>query len=663
MQYRPEIDGLRAVAVVPVVLFHAGISGFAGGFVGVDVFFVISGYLITSIIYTEIAEDRFSIVTFYERRVRRILPPMLLVSMVTVPFAYLWMLPEAFKAYANSLIAVNLFSSNILFWREAGYFAAAAELKPLLHSWSLAVEEQFYIIFPLLLLVLRRTRAVVLLVIVALLISVSFVLADWASSRMPSANFYLLPFRAWELGLGAFVAIAMRKHVPERSLVTEFGSALGLVMVAASILLYGAETPFPGRYAIPPVLGTGLIIICAVPGTRVAWCLSWRPVVFVGLLSYSIYLWHQPLFAFARIRLHHDVGLSIYLLLIMVSVGLAYLSWRFVESPFRNKRKMGRKTVFGTAFAGSALLIVVGVVVNTTGGLPARVPQAALALAEVSKERQPGGDEAGCTITPNQGPFTADQYCRFGPSARIVVWGDSHARALVPALRAMAEKRDMGLAQFTAQGCTPVIGYEWAGRPFRCTEKLTAMREAVMADTAPGDLVILHGRWTTLLSPTPFDNGEGGVEAEPVTAPVLSDNPAKAVSADEWPPLLSKTIAPLLEGGRRVALIGPVPEAGWDVPQYMASSLLFGTKIETLSTDLALFERRSSGARAMIEAVAAASDIVVLAPADILCGPVRCNVAEAGQPLYFDDDHLSRLAADRLAEQLAAALTAYGWWR
>lgn len=211
MQYRPEVDGLRAIAVLPVILFHAGFSAFSGGFVGVDIFFVISGYLITTIIYQEMAQGRFSMWRFYERRARRILPALFAVSLACIPFAWLWMLPNEFKDFSQSLVGVATFTSNILFWRESGYFAGAAELKPLLHTWSLAVEEQFYILYPPLLLALYRFVPKLLFTIISLGALVSLGLAHWASSAHPSANFYLLPTRAWELGLGALAAIYLQR--------------------------------------------------------------------------------------------------------------------------------------------------------------------------------------------------------------------------------------------------------------------------------------------------------------------------------------------------------------------------------------------------------------------------------------------------------------------
>ena len=256
------------------------------------------------------------------------------------------MLPDEFKDFAQSLVAINVFASNILFWQESGYFAAAAELKPLLHTWSLAVEEQFYVIFPLFLLLCRRLTRNRLLALLLVLTVLSLALAQWASATHPVANFYLLPTRAWELGVGAILAVTVKNWIHRDGPVAQIGSAAGLAMIVYAIFAFDATVPFPSVWALIPVLGTALIIACARPSTLVGTVLSWRPIVGVGLISYSAYLWHQPLFAFARIRFLNEVTPATYLVLSVVALGLAYLSWRFVERPFRNKTQFSRRQIF-----------------------------------------------------------------------------------------------------------------------------------------------------------------------------------------------------------------------------------------------------------------------------------------------------------------------------
>ncbi len=290
MKYRAEIDGLRALAVLPVILFHAGFELFNGGFVGVDVFFVISGYLITTILIEDIENKQFSIVNFYERRVRRILPALLFVMLCCIPFAWVWMLPAQMKDFSQSLVAVSLFISNILFWRESGYFEIAIENKPLLHTWSLSVEEQFYVLFPIFLFFawrLGKSRVFRMIIIFA---AISLALSEWGWRNSAAANFYLAPTRAWELFAGSMAAfIVQRRGVEKNNLL----ALLGLAAIIFSVFAYDEATPFPSVYALVPVLGVVLLVLYANKETFAAKLLSIRVLVGIGLISYSAYLWHS----------------------------------------------------------------------------------------------------------------------------------------------------------------------------------------------------------------------------------------------------------------------------------------------------------------------------------------------------------------------------------
>ncbi len=368
MRYRAEIDGLRAVAVVPVIFFHAGFSLFNGGYVGVDVFFVISGYLITSIIIDDLDKGKFSLVRFYERRARRILPALTFVMLVSLPFAWALMIPPQLKAYAKSIIATNLFSSNILFWQESNYFGAAAEEKPLLHTWSLAVEEQFYLFFPLLLIALWRFGFKPLLYILVTITVASLALSEWGARDFPTANFFLAPTRVWELLFGSICAfIAFKRELKPN----QWLSLAGLALIVVAIFLYDESTPFPSLYAVAPVLGTSLIILYGLKGTLVGNILAHRVLVGLGLISYSAYLWHQPIFAFARIGYGEFLNDQVMLFLSVTSLGLAYFSWRFVEQPFRytkHSASFSRGLVFKAATGVTTLLVVVGYLGFATDG-------------------------------------------------------------------------------------------------------------------------------------------------------------------------------------------------------------------------------------------------------------------------------------------------------
>ena len=374
MKYRAEIDGLRALAVIPVILFHAGFEWFSGGFVGVDVFFVISGYLITTIIISEMAEGKFSMVNFYERRARRILPALFFVMAACLPFAWLWLTPSDLKDFGQSLIAVSFFSSNMLFWLESGYFDTAAELKPLLHTWSLAVEEQYYILFPIFLMLTWRLGVKWISIILSFVFLLSLGLAVLGTQyvtnpQITSGTFFLLPARGWELLVGVFAAFYLKyKTHPKSRTFNQILSLLGFSMIAYSIIVFDETTPFPSLYALIPTIGTGLLILCAVPKTIVHNLLSLKAIVGIGLISYSAYLWHQPLLAFARHRAVGDISEVLLLILCSASLVMAWLSWRFVEKPFRNKHVFSRKFIFVFSIAGMIIISAIGIYADVKNG-------------------------------------------------------------------------------------------------------------------------------------------------------------------------------------------------------------------------------------------------------------------------------------------------------
>jgi peptidoglycan/LPS O-acetylase OafA/YrhL len=359
--YRREIDGLRAFAVLPVILFHAGFQLFSGGFVGVDVFFVISGYLITTIILSELESGRFSIIRFYERRARRLLPALFFVMLVSLPFAWLFLMPSELTSFSRSITAVSLFVSNFFFWRDGSYFETAAELKPLLHTWSLAVEEQYYVIFPLFLMTLWRfgKRFIVWTVSIAAIISLAF--AQAGSVLRPVPTFFMLPTRAWEVAIGALVAFQLaRRDLRVPALRYRQGAALlGFMMLLASIATFDSHTPFPSVYTILPTLGTALMILYARPDTHIGKLLGWKVFVGIGLISYSAYLWHQPLFAFTRYSVPSlTAGMKICLIALVFV--LSVISWKGVERPFRQEGTFSRTSVFVLSAVGTAFFIAVG---------------------------------------------------------------------------------------------------------------------------------------------------------------------------------------------------------------------------------------------------------------------------------------------------------------
>jgi len=344
--YRPEIDGLRTLAIVPVILCHTGLDVFSGGYVGVDVFFVISGYLIASILFKDISEKKFTLTGFYAKRIRRLLPALIVVVLCCIPLVWLTLLPLDAISFFNSIIGVVTFSSNFIFFTEVGYFQQASELKPLLHTWSLAVEEQFYILFPFFAFLLFKMSNIYRFITVFFLILLSLVLAEYQVYHNPSRAFFLLPARIWELLAGVMTALlAINFPVLDRKDRDNFLSLVGLLLILYSIVFYDSDTPFPGLYALPPVIGSMLILLFSSTGTIVYSVLANRVAVGVGLISYSLYLWHQPIFAFMRHQRFFEVKDVYYLLAIFLVFVLAYFTWRVVEVPCRSNDKTKPKPV------------------------------------------------------------------------------------------------------------------------------------------------------------------------------------------------------------------------------------------------------------------------------------------------------------------------------
>ena len=443
MHYRPEIDGLRALAVIPVIFYHAGFRLFSGGYVGVDVFFVISGYLITSIILSDKKAGKFSITNFYERRLRRILPALFLMIFVLSAAAWLLLLAGEFYDYSKTLIAVPVFFSNVLFYKEAGYFAFASELKPLLHTWSLAVEEQFYLLYPIFILGTWKLGTRFTIILLAVLTAVSLGLAEWASIYRPEAGFYLLPTRGWELSIGALTAFYLAYENPDRDeKKSQLLGFLGLLLIAIAIFGFDHNTRWPSLYTLVPVIGTALVILFASKHNSIGTFLSQRMLVTIGLISYSAYLWHHPLFAFSRITSPRDPNTLFLLLLVALTFVIAYLSWRFVENPFRKKNYYKRRHIFLLSGFTSITLIIIGVMGVKTNGFVNRFPQADRHLASINY------GICGEYVQTHFNSLKLIEFDKSDKRHKVIVIGDSYAQDLVNAVYEADQNRNIQLSTY-----------------------------------------------------------------------------------------------------------------------------------------------------------------------------------------------------------------------
>jgi peptidoglycan/LPS O-acetylase OafA/YrhL len=435
MAYRREIDGLRAVAVMPVILFHAGFALFSGGFVGVDIFFVISGYLITSIIAAQLAAGTFTLSGFYERRARRILPVLFLVLLSCLPFAWFWLLPGDMKAFSESVLSVSTFSSNFLFWRTTGYFDSETELKPLLHTWSLAVEEQYYMGFPLIMMLAWRLGRRALMSMLFLVAAISLAAGQWGTIHNPMAAFYLLPTRAWELLIGAIAALHIfgqaKRNEADRASPTlgrQAAAMLGLTLVLIAIFCFDQATPSPGLYTLVPAIGATLILLFATPLTWAGRALGHPWLVGLGLISYSAYLWHQAVFAFARYRSPLQPGGLALAALTAATLALAAMSWNYVERPWRDPRFMSRKRIGAWAIALTVILMTLGGVGSLSGGFLYRYKEADRALASLQNS------DAGHYVERRFNERSMKPFDAHDGRPRVLIIGDSFAEDLVNAL-------------------------------------------------------------------------------------------------------------------------------------------------------------------------------------------------------------------------------------
>lgn len=604
MPYRTDVEGLRALAVLPIVLSHVGFGALSGGFVGVDVFFVISGFVIARSITSDIDAGRFHLGAFYFRRACRILPALLVVVALTTIAAVVLMLPEDLESYFRSVAAVGGFVSNVFFWKSSGYFEAAAQTRPLLHTWSLAVEEQFYLLAPAALAWLYRSARRQWVTAILLVAACSLAVSIDTVAIAPRAGYFLLPARMWELLLGA--AIALTSAAPfSRTLPREIMAAGGMAMIVGATLFLDERSPFPGWNALFPCLGALLVILAGAGAGRrpIVNRLLARPVPrWIGRISYSLYLVHWPLIALFRYRMLRAPTIAEAAAIVAVSIGLAALSWRFVEEPARRwaHRRPGttpeQRRVLLAAVLASMTLVVGGLAGAATRGIPERFP-------DYRRVRLAGQEQWGGATCFNEDPslpiaWDADRCTRLrGSRGRILLWGDSHAAHYVPGLIARQRQLDRDVLQYTFAGCPPILAYHSAARP-GCS--LSNARVPGLVRALKIDHVVLAARW--------------------------EEAPMHTLAR------LGETIAALRVTGVRVSVVGPSPIFGaW--PQtidYLSGQdkRRIGAAVNTVGSDVIAVVRGQAAQAAFVD------------PTASLCRGKRCPYRIGAAWLYADDSHL-----------------------
>lgn len=641
--YRRDIDGLRALAVVPVVFSHAGLPGFSGGFVGVDVFFVISGFLISGILMREIEAGNFSLIRFYERRARRILPALFVVLTVVLAVGYFVLTPWEYKDLSKSMIATIFFVSNFWFLEStSGYFGSAAEYEPLLHTWSLAVEEQFYIFFPLILWWLSSRKKTTVIAFIALISAASLALSVWATHAYPLHNFFWIPTRIWELGVGALLAMGAFKASRHKILV-ELVSAAGFLAICASIFFITDATPFPGLTALPVCLGTVAIIWGGMQHqTIVSSMLATPGAVGIGLISYSFYLWHWPPLVFARIITGaSELPISLALFLIILSAICAYLSWRFVERPFRkgsSGKQLTQPQIFRLSGISSLIITAACFIVYSTDGLLGRLSSQSVLYYQdainMSDSQRRCKDEFVCVVGDAEAAGSKPTY---------FLWGDSHASAMLVGYERWLESKGLVGAAAAEPGCPPL--FDLVRRTRNGITRCDVFNRNVLAyieDNHDIQNVILVGRWAVAAHGT-LTAGEAGpdviLDLSPDSKAALPD-PGNAAAFEFG---FQSTVDRLLALGKTITVIESVPEIGYNVPQSFTRHDLIGTVNRKVPTR-ADFDERNRLPLSIMANVLQDKPVRTVSVADIVCRP-DCLVQLDNRSLYRDDDHLSAWGA------------------
>jgi peptidoglycan/LPS O-acetylase OafA/YrhL len=615
MKYRSDIDGLRAVAILPVVAYHAGLAFVPGGFVGVDVFFVISGYLICRLINDEIKDGSFTVAGFYKRRVMRLFPALFAMLLATSALAYFYLLPIELKEFSDSMIAAVTYVSNVFFALTTGYFDAPAETKPLLHTWSLSVEEQFYIVCPLFMLACHRFCPRRLNALIATGALLSFAAAVLAYTRNPTFAFFLAPFRAWELLLGALLGIRFFPAPASADLKSLLGGA-GLALVLFAVFGFSRDTPLPLATATACV-GTALIIHSSENGVSIVGrLLSWRPAVFIGLISYSLYLWHWPIMVFHRSDgfLFAQASVTAKLGLIAVSIGVAYLSWKFVELPFRIRIKtISVRLALGGALASMAVVGALGAAALALNGAPYRFPQTVVSIGSYLGYNPAAAFREGqCYLGANRQTFDTKTCLTKDPTRpNYLLIGDSHAAQLWLGLSSVLTS--VNLMQATVTMCRPVRV----------------------------ELAALDSRKCPQLMHFVFDDY------------LLNEKVDKVLLAASWKeedlPKLAATLDYLKEHGIAAAVFGPIVEYDYALPRLLADSIRYD--------DPQLVDRERTAAVPVLDRrmrmLVTGKGVTYVSTYDAMCRSGTCDKFVVGNiPFQFDAGHLTAEGSIALAEKL-----------
>jgi peptidoglycan/LPS O-acetylase OafA/YrhL len=653
LTYRPEIDGLRAIAVGAVILYHAqitilGYQPFKGGFIGVDIFFVISGYLITSIILKElVTTGTFSFKHFYKRRVRRILPALLFVMLVSLPFAWMYLLPSSFIDFSKSILYSLGFSSNFYFhYSGQQYGAESGLLKPFLHTWSLSVEEQFYILFPIVLLITFKYFRKYLIHILILGFVISLGLADWGSRNYPSFNFYVLPTRGWELLAGSLLAyfeITNGKRSENKTLNLILPS-MGLFLIGHSILFFNDGIFHPSFFTLSPIIGVCLIIWFSNENELITKILSTKLFVGIGLISYSLYLWHFPIFAFARITGFMEGSVFKRLLLGFLILIVTIFSYYFVEKPFRNKNNKF-KVILSLILISISVLVIVNINIIQKDGYKNRIPD----ILKNSFYEAPW-----MLLKQNNQTCLVDLIsCKFNITSnkKIFSIGDSHSALLSFDLKNRIVGKNYQFISYIKRSCIYFPEFNWISK--KTSKVLDGCDDSYFKNikqtliNEKDSIIIFTGRFQAYISNYFFDNQEGGVEGNELNEMYVSVGKYDSIQTSFKNEVLE------LSKNNKIILVYPIPEVGMNpyrkiYNQWIKRGFTKNFNHLNVTTSYKVYKDRTKSSFELLDSIQG-DNIFRVYPHILFCDTSiknRCITHDDKDIFYFDNHHLSLKGAE-----------------
>jgi peptidoglycan/LPS O-acetylase OafA/YrhL len=614
--YRPDIDGLRAISVLAVMLYHAEFQVFSGGFIGVDVFFVISGYLITQMVLGDFEKGSFSLSHFYERRVRRILPALLVMLAATVPLAYVFLSADPLADYSAALLGATWFSSNFVFWSEAGYFDRASEFKPLLHTWSLGVEEQFYLFFPAFFWVLYKFKW--LIPGLSAVVVISFLMAQFGLSRDAEWPFYMLVSRAWELGLGAMLAVVLAhsrlSDVRVTGLLAELLVLSGLLAVIVPVLMFSELTATPGPLLLVPTLGACLLIWLTPATSYVRHLLSLKWLVGLGLISYSLYLWHQPVLVFGRIIIGEALGFEWRIAMLLGTFPLAILSWRYIERPFRNPGQIVTRHLIFLVCAMMMITTVSAVMLHhfasthekTSTGVAGDIGHGRYYEVVDQRFDRCEAEYLQYRIELWENVPRCHKSKRAGAPG-IAFYGDSHAEQLFVGAEALISQASI----YLIRGGIPFLGNDRFKGPLRYLEEQKGI-----------NVVVFSAYWLEKI---------------------------QILGGDQFSEQLFNTVKWMVGRGFKVVLMMDAPDFGFD-----PALCVYETTLNDARCDISLEQHNGDQAiyRALFVAIAKHPNVELVDVSEAICNKDTCSMLSEGRLLYRDNDHLNLIGSQLAGEIL-----------